>query len=341
MTEIGLSLGVSPREDVQRFVTLARHAERLGVGHLWVIDSQMAMKDAYVALAVGAWETERVRLGTGVTNLQTRNVTVLANTFATLASMAPGRVLLGLGAGDSAVFPLGLRPSRIAELRTGIRQLRALLRGEETTLPGGAARMPFVPEQPPPIYLSASQPRMLQLAGAEADGVIVMGVADRDLIAAQIAHVARGAEQAGRDPAEVAVDVWVTVSVGDDASSAVDDVRSWASAKARWMSTWADLPPSLEAHRPEMEAAARAYDFGTHLSVRADHAHAVGDELATALAVAGDPVTCARRLADIAQLRPAQLTVALLSGGREQRLETLMAEIAPAIRAAAPDPVSP
>ena len=336
MTEIGLSVGVSPREDIRRFVALVQSAEQLGAGHVWVIDSQLAMKDAYTALALGAWESTRISLGPGVTNLQTRHVTVVANSFATLAAMAPGRVRLGLGAGDSAVFPLGMRPSRVADLRTGIRQLRSLLRGEEAMVGDSAVRLPFSVDPPPPVYLSASQPRMLQLAGAEADGVIVMGVADRDLIAEQIAHIARGAEQAGRDPAEVAVDVWVTVSMAEDRAAAIDDVRSWASAKARWMAGWKELPPSLEVHRAEMDAAARAYDFGTHLSVRAQHAHTVGDELAATLAVAGEPAECAARLADIARLGPDRLTVALLSGGRERRLTQLMAEIAPAIRAAAP-----
>lgn len=333
MVQIGLSLGVSPREEVRRFVSLAQQAERQGVDQLWLIDSQFAMKDAYAAMSIALWETERLSVGTGVTNLQTRHISVLANSLATLGDLAPGRVILGLGAGDSAVFPLGQQPSKIADLRRGIRALRALLRGDEVSWEERKIEMPFTADPPPPVYLSASQPRMLELAGAEADGVIVMGAADRDLIAQQIGHVLTGVKSAGRAPSDVAIDVWATVSVDENAEKAVGDVKSWASAKARWMSQWRQLPPSLERFRPEMEASARAYDFGDHLSVKARHASEVSDELARALAIAGDVDQCAQRLSEIVELNPDRLTVTLLSGGREHRLETLMAGLLPAIRA--------
>jgi 5,10-methylenetetrahydromethanopterin reductase len=335
MVEIGLSIGVSPREDLRRFVSLAQRADG-SIDQLWVIDSQLAMKDAYVAMALALWETSQISVGTGVTNLQTRHLSVLASSFATLASVGPGRVVLGLGAGDSAVFPLGFRPSKIADLRSAIDALRRLLRGETVSWPGGTLQLPFTPDPAPPLYLSASQPRMLELAGEVADGVIVMGVANRDFIETQLAHVAAGAQRAGREPGQVAVDVWTTISVGDDPAAAVNDVKSWASAKARWMSTWKDMPASLEHFRPEMEAAARSYDFGDHLSVRADHAQTVSDDLAATLAVAGDSQTCAARLADIAALGPDRLTLTLLSGGRERRLERLLSDVLPRVRQQGP-----
>jgi 5,10-methylenetetrahydromethanopterin reductase len=335
VVEIGLSIGVSPREDLRRFVSLAGRADG-SVDQLWVIDSQLAMKDAYVAMTLALWETSHIAVGTGVTNLQTRHLSVLASSFATLASLGPGRVVLGLGAGDSAVFPLGFRPSKLADLRAAIAALRALLRGDTVDWAGGSLRLPFTPDPPPPVYLSASQPRMLELAGEVADGVIVMGVADRDFIATQLAHVAAGARRAGRRPDEVAIDVWTTISVGDDPAAAVNDVKSWASAKARWMAGWPQLPASLEHFRPEMDAAARQYDFGDHLSVRAGHAQTVSDDLATTLAVAGDPDSCAARLAAIASLGPARLTLTLLSGGRERRLQTLLTDVLPRVRTLLP-----
>jgi alkanesulfonate monooxygenase SsuD/methylene tetrahydromethanopterin reductase-like flavin-dependent oxidoreductase (luciferase family) len=173
---------------------------------------------------------------------------------------------------------------------------------------------------------------MLELAGEVADGVIIMGVANREFIGSQMALVAKGAERAGRRPEDILTDVWATVSVNDDNHEAIQDVKSWASAKARWMAGWGDLPPAFERFRPEMDEAARSYDFASHLSVKADHAHVVSDELAATLAVAGDPHTCATRLADIATLEPTRLTVTLLSGGREQRLENLLANVLPLIR---------
>jgi 5,10-methylenetetrahydromethanopterin reductase len=320
LIELGLSLGLSPREPADRFVALARTAEDLGVDALWVIDSQLAMKDAYVALSLIAHETARLRLGPGVTNLVTRHETVVANAMATLASIAPARVQVGVGAGDSAVFPIGRRPLGIRECDQGIRRLRSLLTGE--TVPGGAAglRLSFAPQPRPPIYLAASQPRMLRLAGAVADGVIVMGPADRDTVEMQLGHVDDGAVEAGRDPRHVLRDLWVTLSIGPNA---VADVKSWASAQARWLTKWKRVPPSLERFRPEMERAAASYDFGEHLSLRAGHATTISDDFARALAVAGDRTECRERLLSLAGAAVDRITLTLLSGGRQRRLEEL------------------
>jgi 5,10-methylenetetrahydromethanopterin reductase len=318
--ELGLSLGLSPREPEARFVALAREAERLGVDALWVIDSQLAMKDAYVALALAAYETERIGIGPGVTNLVTRHETVVANGMASLATLAPGRVTVGLGAGDSAVFPIGHRPMTIRELQAGLPRLRSLLAGGEIDGDAGPLRLAFAPDPPPPVFLAASQPRMLRLAGAVADGVIVMGPADPAVVADQMAEVDAGARSAGRDPGDVFRDLWVTVSVGPDA---VEDVKSWASAQARWLTRWKRVPPSLERFRDEMEAAAAGYDFGDHLSLRAGHAATISDEFARALAVAGGRDECERRLRSLAQAGPGRITLTLLSGGREARLAEL------------------
>ena len=85
MTEIGLSLGLSPKESIDRFVGLMKTAEDSGFDAAWVIDSQIAMKDSYVTLAVAARETSRIKLGPGVTNMVTRHETVIANAMNTIA----------------------------------------------------------------------------------------------------------------------------------------------------------------------------------------------------------------------------------------------------------------
>jgi 5,10-methylenetetrahydromethanopterin reductase len=320
--QLGLSLGLSPREPEARIVGLARMAERLGVDALWVIDSQLAMKDAYTTLALVAHETDRIGLGPGVTNLVTRDETVVANAMASLAAIAPGRLTVGLGAGDSAVFPLGRRPMTIRELEAAVPRLRSLLEGGEVDGDGGPLRLAFAPEPPPPIFLSASQPRMLRLAGAVADGVIVMGPSDPAVVAGQMAEVDAGASSAGRDPGAVFRDLWVTISIGPDA---VGDVKSWASAQARWLTRWKQVPPPLERFRDEMEQAAAGYGFGDHLSRHAAHAATISDDFARALAVAGDRDEVERRLRELVGAGADRLTLTLLSGGREARLEELAA----------------
>lgn len=321
MTELGISLGLSPREPVTRFVDLVRAAEDSGVDAAWIVDSQLAMKDAYIVLALLAQQTSTMQVGPGVTNGVTRHETVVANAMATLASVAPGRVLVGFGAGDSAVYPLGRKPLSIKATGDATTRLQRLLRGESVDGPGGDVELSFRPDPAPPVYLAASQPRMLRLAGQVADGVIIMGPSDPATVAMQMASVDEGAASVGRDPTEIRRDLWVTFAVGGD--EAVADVKSWASAQARWLAQWAVVPPSLERFRSEMDLAAARYDFGSHLSLQAEHAGWVSDDFAKALAVAGTEDECTDRLASLVETGIDRVTLTLLSGGRTRRLTDL------------------
>lgn len=321
MTSLGISLGWSAREELDRIVDLVAAAELGGVEACWVIDSQLAMRDAFTLLAVLARETPSIMLGPGVTNLLTRHETVIAATLGSLAAIAPGRIIAGIGAGDSAVFPIGLKPQRVAELDRGVTRLTALLGGEPVEIGDASISIRAVGEPPPPIFLAASQPRMLRLAGAVADGVIVMGPSHPDVYRAQRDIVRRGAEEAGRDPDSIQLDLWVTMAVGDRAS---DAVRSWASAQARWLARWESVPPALERFRDEMEAAAASYDFSQHLSVSADHADSVSDEFVGALAITGDIEACRGRLDELSAVGADRITVSLMSGGRQRRLHDLL-----------------
>jgi 5,10-methylenetetrahydromethanopterin reductase len=323
VVELGISLGWSHREPAERMIQLVRDAERAGISACWVIDSQLAMRDAFTLLALLSRETNSIRLGPGVTNLITRHPSVVANSLLTLRSLAPGRVLVGIGAGDSAVYPLGLKPQSIEGLRESVAALRALLAGEALDGPAGPIRLAGAEGPAEPVYLAASQPRMLHLAGAIADGVIIMGPADPEVQRAQMDAVDGGAAEAGRSPEDVFRDVWVTMAM-DGEERGVDAVRSWASAQARWLGKWRELPVGLRRFEGEMRAAADTYDFERHLSLSAGHAGVVSDELATALAVAGSVAECAQRIEQMVEVGVDRITISLLSGGRERRLRDLL-----------------
>ena len=331
MTQLGISLGWGQREPAEKVIELVQAAEAEGVDACWVIDSQLAMRDGFALLALLAQNTNDIALGPGVTNLVTRHETVVANSLATLATLAPGRTLAGIGAGDSAVFPIGLKPQTVVELKAAVARLAALLDGREVDGPTSTYSVAAATPPRPPIFLAASQPRMLELAGAVADGVIVMGPANPEVWESQLSHISTGARAAGREPTEVARDFWVTMAVGDDA---IDSVRSWASAQARWLARWRQVPPSLQRFTAEMKASAEAYDFAKHLSVSATHAQAVSDELADALAVTGTAAECIRKLEELIAIQPDRITITLLSGGRRRRLDNLL-EVWAGVRAAA------
>jgi 5,10-methylenetetrahydromethanopterin reductase len=317
----GLSLGVSSREETRRVGDLAQRAERAGIDALWLIDSQLVMRDVYISLAVAAMATDRLRLGTGVTNPATRHVTVTANAIATLDELSDGRALLGIGTGDSALFPLGLEPVKVDDLRATIHTLRGLLRGDAVRI--GERDVKMRTARPVPIYVSASQPRMLRLAGELADGVIMMGFAAPDLVEYQLKSLQEGLDAAGRKREEILVDYWATISIRDSEDLALADVRSWAAGQARWLSRWKEVPDSLARFNEEAKRAAAAYDFSEHLSVHAGHGTSVSDDFTRLAAIAGDDDECLRRVQDLAGLGLDSLTFTWLSGGREDRLERL------------------
>lgn len=321
--ELGLSLGVSPRETFERFLWIGKRAEEIGVDMMWVVDSQMAMKDAYIAMGLLGRETKKLKFGPGVTNLVTRHPTVVANAMNTLAFLAPNRVQIGIGVGDSAVFPIGKKPMSIADCEQGVKELRSLLSGEKLDYGAGEVALSFTADPVPPIFVAASQPRTLELAGLVADGVIIMGPSDPETVQMQMESVDTGARRAGRDPKSIFRDLWVTIAVGGQ--NAINDVKSWASAQARWMTRWKKMPPSLEKYRTEMVEAAASYDFQTHLSLSADHAHGISDEFAQVLAVAGDEQECVRRIQSLCATNVNRITLTLLSGGRERRLDEIAA----------------
>ena len=116
---------------------MARAAEDLGYGGVWLADSQCVMRDAYTIMSLIAAQTSRISVATGVTNAITRHPAVLANSWATLDEISGGRAVIGIGVGESSIRTLGLRPDRLADLEVKITTLRALINGEEVEWEGG------------------------------------------------------------------------------------------------------------------------------------------------------------------------------------------------------------
>lgn len=327
--EFGFMMGLSPREPIGRFAQLAELAESVGFDMAWMADSQLFTKDPWVALTLAAAGTKTIGLGPGVTNPVTRHFTVTACTSAALAEASGGRCVLGIGAGDAAVFPLGLKVS-VDDLRLTIERVRTLLQGGAVKLDGREIRMATGGRRVP-IFVAASQPRMLRLAGALADGVILMGAAQPELTRWQLQHVAAGAAAAGRTLDEVFVDLWFTISISDDRRNALADVRPWAASQARWFAKWRELPPSLQPFGDEFRRAAENYDFARHLS-RAGEPEPVSDAFTKWIAVSGSLEECVAKIRPLLELDVDRLTFALLPGGREARLRQYGGELIPRLR---------
>src|SRR3954452_12708617 len=132
---VGLAFLGAPR--VPEMVRLARKAEASGYESLWIAETRIT-RDAIVPMTAIATATERVRLGTAILNVYTRNPVVLAITFVSLDEVAPGRIVMGLGAGSPKVLaPQGQPFTRpLTRLREYVEVLRPLMRGESVSYHG-------------------------------------------------------------------------------------------------------------------------------------------------------------------------------------------------------------
>lgn len=327
---ISISIGISPRESLRDWMRFCGEAERGGVSEMWLIDSQLAMKDVYTGLSLAALATERMTLGTGVTNLHTRHPTVTANAIAAVAELSGGRAALGLGAGDSAVYGLGRKPSKVAEVREALSFFSDVLNQR----PGTWEQREYELAQSAPatpVHLAVSQPRMCRLAGELADGAIVMGPAQPDLLARQLGWIEEGLARGGRDRSQITIGFITTLSMSDDPERALRDVRSWSSAQARLQADAVDLPVSLEPFAEELARAKADYDYGEHLSTRAGHQGTVSDELVRTLAVAGSPEECTARVRGLLDTGVDSLIFPLMGTGRLERLASIREHILPVI----------
>ncbi len=324
MNQFDISVGISPRQSFESWATFVAALEAEGVGRVWVIDSQLAMKDVYTGLVVAALNTKRLGLGTGVTNAVTRHPTITANAIAALAEVSHGRAFLGLGAGDSALYGVGMKPQKVAEVEEAIDFFRAVLGGEEGQLGGRKYRLPHVAATVP-VYLAVSQERMCELAGRKADGAIVMGPAQPDMVRQQVGWIAAGLSAAGRRREDFDISFVATMS------GQVDDVRSWASTQARLLTHYKELPQSLLPFRDEIMSSADSYDYAQHLSTRAGHSAAVSDDLTRALAVVGTPDECAGRLRELRSAGVDTLMFPLTGRNRLESWRVIRDEIIPHI----------
>ncbi len=158
---------------------LVKLAEQCGFDQAWFFDSQMIYSDVYATMALAAKETSRIKLGTGVAVPTTRMAAVIAHSIATVAQIAPGRVELGLGNGNTARLTMGLRPVPLKTMQKEIRTIKALLNGEEVVhdFDGNPQLIKLLHpnngfinlKHHIPITLSAFGEKTLQFCGRECD----------------------------------------------------------------------------------------------------------------------------------------------------------------------------
>ena len=318
MSGFDFGVGLFPTEPLQKMIHLAKVAEESGYSHVWVGDSHLIWREAYVNMTAMMLHTSKMKFGTGVTNPLTRHPSVLASAYATLEEYAPGRMIVGIGLGDSSVETMGLKPSTLANFESSLAQMRELFAGKEAQLPSGKIHLLHPCKGKVPIYVAASGPKMLELSGRIADGIIVLvGVAD-EYIAHAREKIAAGAKAAGRKLEDIDLVLWVPCAVSETAS-AKDAVKAHV---ARVVAH--PLPYVLDPNEQKVLAEIRkTYDYYHHMDQQANHAEVIPDWLVDKFAIAGTIAECRKQIERIKKTGIQQIAIIPYSPPGGSREETI------------------
>lgn len=264
MRRIGFGFSVTPGEPRGVGAEMA-HAEALGYDRFGVWDSPALFREPWLTLASVARDTERIGLGTWVTNPLSRHPLVTASAAATLDDLAPGRVYIGIGAGGTGVWHLGIPTAKLAELEAYVSAVRGLLDTGSAVWHGKPLTMAWAGPRRVPIVVAAHASRSLRLAGRIADGVVIGLGMSPEVVAASLELLEAGARDAKRSLDDL--EVWFTSFWW------VDETPGKAKADGAWSATafalhFADsgverkfIPDELKA--PLLEIGT-AYDLRTH-----------------------------------------------------------------------------
>jgi 5,10-methylenetetrahydromethanopterin reductase len=221
-----------PIPDGIRYV---QRAEERGFEAVWQAESRL-VREATVPMAAFAATTERIKIGSGVVNCWTRNVGLMAATFVTLDDLAPGRVMLGIGAWwEPLATKVGVRRQRpLASMREYIETVRRLIAMENVSFHGDFVDVDDIEidivhgdrsARDIPIYLGATGMKMMELAGEIADGVLLNYLVSPAYNASAMEHLASGAARAGRTVDGIDRPQLVVCSLDVDRDAALDRAR--------------------------------------------------------------------------------------------------------------------
>ena len=230
-----LAIYLQDAHSIPDAIGYVQYAEQRGFEAVWQADSRL-VRDAVVPMAAFASCTETIRIGSGVVDCWTRNPARLASTFSTLDDLAPGRIILGIGAWwEPLATKVGVHRHRsLKAMRETVEACRALLADETVTYDGEFVHLDGVEldyvyqERRPkdvPIYIGATGDRMLELTGELADGVVLNYLVSPEYNRRAMDRLADGAARAGRSVDDLDRPQLVVCSVAETRAEALDGAR--------------------------------------------------------------------------------------------------------------------
>lgn len=302
-----------PADPALKIGYLAKLAEDAGFDTIWITD-HYNNRDVYTTLAALSFLTNRVKLGTGVTNPYTRNAAITASSIASINELSSGRAILGIGPGDKATFDkMGIdwdKPlTRVKDAVSAIRMF--LAKGQVNQAGFKGAQLAFSAGRIP-IYIGAQGPKMLELAGAIADGVLINASHPEDFKYA-VPVIKQGAEKAGRNPMDVQICAYASFSADKDQAKAIN------AAKIVVAFIVAGSPENvLERHGINPEDAKKISDSIAKSDFKSV-LEGVNSRMIEAFSVAGTPENCRARVDELLQTGVTQIVVGSPIGPDKER----------------------
>lgn len=230
-----VALYLQDKHPIREGMEYVQYAEERGFEAVWQAESRL-VREATIPLAAFAAVTSRIKVGSGVVSLWTRNVGLLAATFSTLDDLAPGRAMLGVGAWwEPLASKVGVnRRKPLQAMREVVEVTRRLLAMERVTFEGEFVRVTDIEidivhgDRSPkkvPIYIGATGMKMMELTGEIADGVLLNYLVSPGYNKTAMEALAAGVERAGRKFEDLDRPQLVVCSLDEDRASALDRAR--------------------------------------------------------------------------------------------------------------------
>jgi 5,10-methylenetetrahydromethanopterin reductase len=303
-----MALYLQDKHPIAYEIEMARYAEERGFSEIWQADTRLA-RDCVVLMSAILANTTRLRVGSGVLPIYTRNPAVIAATWSTMWELAgstpegDSRVMLGLGAWwEPIAGRVGAgRRKPLQAMRENVEAIRALFTMEEVTYEGEFVHLDRVRldvaygadagrARDIPIYIGATGPKMLELTGETCDGAVLNYVVSTDYIRDAIDRVAVGAERSGRTIEDIDRPELLVCALSDDDPD--EAMLAGKSLVAYYLGT---EPHIMEASGADPELVERVKEIVGWPATEADYrraAHLIPDDLTRSLMAVGTTAQC-------------------------------------------------
>jgi len=322
-----------PQELYWRTAFYVMQAEKRGFDFAWITD-HFNNRNVYLSLGFLAAYTDTIKLGLGVTNPYLVHPAVAAQSISTLNEMAPGRVALGMGAGDKTTLDMvGVeQEAPLTAVREAVEVIRKFIARDPNGFEGKffhkseGSRLNFKVQDRIPLYIGAQGPKMLALAGRIGDGVLINASHPVDVKSALV-NVEKGLREVNRSTTDFEIAAYTSFSI----ARRVEDARGAAAPVVAFIV--AGCPPQLlKSHGIPLESAEKIKEalvkrnWGEAFS-------SVTHEMTEAFSICGTPDACIEKVDTLFKLGITQFVAGSPLGPRvRESIDLLGREVAPALR---------